>query len=204
MKRSRLRAAAIRRSPLMAPVSIAASGNMSCTLNTNGARQRRAASHPATPSVIGGDMASTASGLRRPESAATATSAVKPAKPAARCAMLDFAVGNGWTRVTRVPPRGPSRLISLPCHSGSTRCWRYHGSAVTTVDLIAETLQPLDDGAHDHTGGSGVGLEMRTQHQQPHLDRCSRGVVPGLQQPVGHPVRGEVGGPCQAPLPRRR
>ena len=116
----------------MAPVSMAASGNMSWRLKTSGTRQRRAATHPARPSVTGGDIANTASGLAREATAAEAANVVKPANPAARAATLPFDVGNGWTLVTPTPPRERPRRSGRPRHSGSTRCWRYQGSEVTT------------------------------------------------------------------------
>ena len=81
---------------------------------------------------MGGDMASTASGRGREATAARAASAVKPANPAARAAMLPLAVGKGWTLVTSTPPRARPRRTGRPRQPGSTRCCRYQGSDVTT------------------------------------------------------------------------
>jgi hypothetical protein len=101
-------------------------------LKTNGTRHRRAASHPAPPSVSGGDMASTPSGRapRRPAAASAADRTVNPANPAARAGMFRLSVGNGWTRVIR--PQGSSSCrTGRPSQPGSTRWWWYQGSDVT-------------------------------------------------------------------------
>ena len=116
---------------VITPSSMATSGKTSCTLKTNGARRARATSQPASPSVRGGDKASTASGRPRVSVAMAPESAVNAPNAAARAGMSRLSVGNGCTRVIR-PHSVSSWRTRRPRHSFSTRWVRYHGRAVTT------------------------------------------------------------------------
>ena len=152
-------------------------------LNTNGTRQRRAASRPAAPSVSGGDMASTAPGGRgRPRSASAVDSRVKPAKAAARAGMLRLSVGNGWTRdaaplgvlVADHPalPPGLDAVVLVP-RQGRDDVRR--GPATSSVAMLVIT-SPV--GAVSARGGA--------QHEQLHVATpLSSGVLSSVR-PSGH------------------
>ncbi|NBP51006.1 MAG: hypothetical protein EBU70_07465, partial [Actinobacteria bacterium] len=119
----------------IAPVSTAASGKTSCTLNVLRPPRSLAAAHPVRPSVSGGDIDSTASTLRgRPpaRSARMPTSALNARNPSARRSRFDFdRPPIGCTRVTE-PHAVSSVRHGRPPQPSSTACERYHGSAVTT------------------------------------------------------------------------
>ncbi len=107
---------------VIAPVSMAASGNTSWMLKIVEPRRMRLTNHPVSPSVIGGDMAMTASTLdngRPMRNASNPATSVYPAKPSARRRRFVLSSpGNGFTRLIE-PHVVVSRRIHRPRHAGS-------------------------------------------------------------------------------------
>ena len=161
-------ATAITQRLVMAPVSTAASGKTSWTLNTCGARCDQATSRPVS-----------AHRQRRRHG----DHGVRPAQPAtgaepgpgrrarrtrrsrrrARARLRLSAPGNGWTR--RIEPHA-RRLAARSVDRPTPARWRgprYHGRAATTCSSWPRAGQLLDEAGEDAAGRGGVRLEVRAE-----------------------------------------